>query len=367
MRLPRSPFAAVALALAVAGCAPSIPDAFARPFAAGQRALSAGRYDEAARSFDAAAAHATRVKDRDEARYLEARAKQRSGRFDDARATYDRLIADSPTGPRAARADFDRAELEIDRGDAERGFSMLREAVLRHPNHGVARAAFTRLLRRERTAGGDARVVAWLDAVAPKLAKTELAQQIEYDRALALHGLGQKQEARDALVATAAAHPYPFGALTDDALFRASEIDEELGHYAEAVADLRKLLATRESADTMGSYERPRDPEAQLRLALLYRDRLGDHAAARRALDELVRDYPTSILRDDALFQAARLAHDDGDARDACSLVERLVKDFPDSRFARCGGALCPGAEPPKGARACPDYILREIGVKDAD
>ena len=115
----------------------------------------------------------------------------------------------------------------------------------------------------------------------------------------------------------------------------------------------------------MGSYERPRYPAAQLHIAELYRDKLHDHAAARREFERLYERHRNSTKRDDAVWAEARLAREDGDLGVACELAERLVKEFPDSRYSRCAKAVCPSA--PAGKKECPEYVLREVGQKGRD
>jgi tetratricopeptide (TPR) repeat protein len=362
--------AAFAAALLGLGCAPTYGDAYLASMATGHRAFEAGRYDEAARAYDDAAAHALRVKDRDEARFLQARTYERAERFEDADRAYARLIADSPSGPRTIRAEFELADAEIERGDANRGYRLLAEAAAKHPEHGLSRHAIGRLVARAVEGGGEPGARAWLTQVTPSFAGTELAQVVSYERARSFDREGLHAEARDAYVRTAEAHPYPFGGLTDDALWRAAEIDEKLGRHAAAIADLRKLLGPREVSTMTGSYERPRYSEAQLRIARIYRDGLRDHAAARREFHKVFTDHPTSILRDDALWAEARLARTDGDARATCDLTRLLVKEIPESRYVACVRALCPDAEPAPGTRReCGDYILRELrdGVPSED
>jgi tetratricopeptide (TPR) repeat protein len=349
-------------ASSLVGCRIPRGDAFEHAFAAGQRAKYAGRYDEAARAFDEAARKAKRVKDRDEARYLEARAYEQAERFAEARSAYEKLTAYSPPGPRGERALFELAQLEIAHGDAARGRTMMLDATLTHPKAALARPSLIWLVRDAAASpGGEASAIALLDHIQGRLASTELDQRVRYERALCLDRLGHKQQAHDALVLTAQAYPYPVGSLTDDALLRAAELDVELGHYAHAIRDLRELLTTVETADTMGSYERPKFPRAQLLLAQVYRDGLGDHATARREFMKVYHQHTTSVVRDDALWQAARLARDDGDAADACELATLLVESLPESRYVSCATELCPAAKPPKGTRSCPDYLRREL------
>ena len=354
-----------ALALALAACAPSYGDGYLASLAAGQRASQAGRYDEAARAFDEAARKGQRVKDRDEARFLQARSLSRSERWADAERAYRQLVTESPSGPRSARAEFEIADLAIEHGDAEKGFALLLEATRRHPEHGLARHAVARLAEHAAERGGDEAALAWLDATAPGFHGTELDQVFAYERARLLEKMGRHEQARDAYVTTAKSHPYPFGGLTDDALWRAAEIDEELGRHGEAIEHLRQLLAPREVSTLSGSYERPRFSEAQLRIGLIYRDGLRDHAAARRELHKVFTDHPTSILRDDALWAEARIAREDGDAEGACEAVRLLVRELADSRYVPCAKLLCPSAPEPetKGKpRECNDYIRRELG-----
>ena len=349
-----------------AGCAPMRGDAYLAAFAGAERAFHAGRFTEAAAAWDAAAERALRVKDRDEARFLEARAQGRAGLWAEERRTYDRLVADSPEGPRTVRARFDLAELDIDHGDAARGWAALEQLARRYPAHGLSRPTIRRLLQHAEDAGGDAAALLWLDTRGAAFRGTDLDEVIAYERARALLRLGRKQEAHDAFLATAREHPYPSGGLTDDAYWHAAGIAEALGRYDEAVAHLRELLSSREPSGAWASYERPRYSEAQLKIALIYRDDLKNHAAARRELEKVYALHPTTIKRDDAVWAEARLAREDGDQDTTCKLARRLLTEFPESRYTPCAHEVCPAAAP--GRRACADYILRELrGVKDED
>ena len=357
--------AAALLALAT-GCAPVRGDAYLAAFAGAERAFHAGRFVEAASAWDDAAGRALRVKDRDEARFLEARAYDRAGLWAEARRTYERLAADSPGGPRTVRARFDVAELDIQHGDAAQGFQALEDTARASPAHGLSRPAIRRLLQHAQDEGGDAAALTWLDTRGKAFRGTDLDDVIAYERGRTLERLGRKQEAHDAFLATAHEHPYPSGGLTDDAYWHASIIDEELGRYDEAIAHLRELLSFREPSGAWASYERPRYSEAQLKIAHIYRDDLKDRASARRELEKLYALHPTTIKRDDAVWDEARLALEDGDRDTTCKLARRLLDEFPESRYARCAHDLCPSAAP--GKRACADYILRELhGVPGDD
>jgi tetratricopeptide (TPR) repeat protein len=339
------------------GCAPTRGDAYLAAFTAGQRAQHAGRFDEAARYFDEAAGKAARVKDRDEARFLQGRALERAGKWSDARGVYEKLLGEP--GPRTARAEFEIARIEIDHGDAARGRELLFAAARKNPGHGLARNAVKQLAAGVAEDGGEEARLAWLTKRAPELKGTPLEELMEYEAAVSLERLDRKAEARDAFLETAARHPYPFGAFTDDALWRAALLEEELGRPKEAIDHLRKLLAPREVSTQLGSYERPRFSEAQLKIAEIYRDKLKDRPAARRELRKLYTSHTTSTLRDDAMWAEAVMLFEDKDQSEACDVIARLVEGFPDSRYARCARVVCPTA--PAGKRACAEYIVREL------
>src|SRR5262249_40074151 len=159
------------------------------------------------------------------------------------------------------------------------------------PDHGVSRLALQRVAQHKADEGGEQAGIAWLQSIRPAVKGTELEQVVDYEIACALERTDKLVEARDAFLATARAHPYPFGNLTDDAYWHASQLEERLGHFQRAIEILRELLAPRERSDTMGSYERPRYSAAQLHIAELYRDGMKDHAAARREFHTLYSNH----------------------------------------------------------------------------
>lgn len=109
-----------------------------------------------------------------------------------------------------------------------------------------------------------------------------------------------------------------------------------------------------------GSYIRRRFPPALLQIAVILRDDLKDMAGARNVLLELPSRFPDSILRDDALWEAARLARLAGDEGGACDATGELVDEVPDSRFGPCVTLLCP-RQKPVGDRPCADYVAQDL------
>ncbi len=343
------------------GCGPAWGDAYLDAMAAGQRAYHAGRYAEAEANYAKAIEAAQRVKDRDEAMLLVARMQERDGKLDEARASYERIANASPPGPRRVRAAVAAAQILIKQGREPDGYARLVDIAKKNPNHGDARTALQRVLEREHEMGGVAAELAFLKREEATFQKTELEVFFSYRIAKATAESGDLPKARDLLVAHARANPYPHGPYTDNAFYRAAEIEVELGHPKEAITLLKEMLSVLEVAEKPGSYTRPLFPDGQWKIAEIYRDRLNDHTSARREFRRFYDDFPVALRRDDALWEEAKLAAQDGDESRACNVVETIREKLPDSRYVRCGRELCKSAEVPKEARECPAYIVKSV------
>ena len=350
---------AVAL-LALDACAPTLPRPYQEQRAAAERAYAAGRYEEAAHHWELAARAADRRRDRSEALYRAGASFERAGRHRDAAALYQKIAGDFAKSSRAARADFDRARLEIEHGERERGYALLERAMFAHADSGLAPRALSELLLRAKDRGGAGAARAELERLLPKLTRTPLAERAFYARATLLDEQGDRAAARDQYLQVARRFSYPIGALWDDALWHAARLENDLGNPRKAISYLERMLAQRESSFLQGSYERPRYAEAQFRIAELYRDRLHDTARARREFRKVWENHPTSLLKDDALWNEALLARGEGDRHAACASVALLADEAPDSRYVPCGKLLCDRAAV-DSRRACRAYIERAV------
>jgi TolA-binding protein len=341
-------------------CSSTAGDAWNASFYAAKRAYNAGRYAEAAELFGAAVKEAVRVKDRDEALFMRARMQSRMGANREAEATYASLLKISPRGPRAARAQIELARIAIDAGEA-RGMDLLADAIVRYPNDGAVRSALIDVVEHYRLTGGEQAVRARIEPWLPKVAGTEAEQHIEYELGLSLARSGKLDEAHAQLLRTARRHPYPKGSLTDDAFWHASLVAERRGDANQAVLDLRELLATREISQHGQSYERPKYPISQMRIAELYRDKLGDLRKAREEFRMVYAAHPSSTLADDAAWQEGIASLRLNEPEAACSAAKVLLKQFTRSRYLRCVKSLCPSLDPPSGNRECQRYIQAQL------
>jgi tetratricopeptide (TPR) repeat protein len=135
---------------------------------------------------------------------------------------------------------------------------------------------------------------------------------------------------------------YPNSGLRDDARWNGARISRAMGDPEGAVRRLRGLVGTREVALGTGSYFSIWLDDAQLELGRVLRDDLRDLPGAIRAFEKLPKDYPASILKDDALFELAVTQKAAGNPAKACAAIEKLVKQSPDSKYrARRGEVGC--------------------------
>lgn len=340
-------------------CAPQSRE-FVRAMNAADDAAQHGQYLEAAHGFDQAAATTSRVKDRDEARHAAAGMLARLGHDQEALARLDAIASTTPPSPEAGSAAYDAAMLRIRGGDPDAGWRGLDAMLHRFPNDGYGAPALHHLLAHADEAG-PAATLTYLRQLERDLKGTEREEEVVYEIALRLERTGDPAAARSTFLTVATRWPYPGGVLWDDALFHASLVDDAMGHTADAIADLDRMLERRERAIFAGSYERPRYAEAQLRKAELYR-RVGDHPHAEAAYHELYAHFTDTPTRDRGLFEEAKLLRGDGDPSTACARLETLVKEFPASRYAPCALLDCPtltvrpGPEAPK---ECHPYLER--------
>jgi tetratricopeptide (TPR) repeat protein len=349
------------LLLSLGACATSRGAAYNQAFAAGARAKYAGRHEEAAKRYEEAARASDIERDQDNALLMSAMELVAAGNVRDATERLDGIAKRHPQGAYAGEARYEAAVLRIRFGEADRGYAELERLIADFPERECARTALPRVLKhKDRTQGMEA-AIAYLDGLTQRgTANGRLGEAVRYEQAQRLRKLGQKERARDAYVDTATRWPYPKGSYFDDALYHAAEIEEELGRNTEAIALLERLVVEHETAEFMGSYQRPRMAAAQYRIGRIYEEKLKDMARAKEAYRRVFDKHTTSTLRDDALFREASLKLADNDANGACSSLGKLVSATPDSRYVPCAIAQCPQltrAKDSKAPQQCHGYL----------
>lgn len=358
------------VAASTTACAPSRGDAFLLASAQARRAESAGRFAEAAHSYDEASRTAKLPRDRNFAAYMAATMTDRAGDPVEAERRLRVLAKLDPPSEYSPVAGYLAAVYRYKAGDAATGHRELEEVSKKFPENGAAKSALRRLIQEADEEGSPAKTMAAIDRWLPSFRGTELEQLLTYERTKRLEATGDREGALTALLALADRFPYPKGAYRDDALFHASELEEALGRPQRAVAHLETLLKDREKSSLMGTYERPKFSKAMKRLADLYEFVLRDRPRAREALHRLYADFPSSLDRDDALYREAALWESDGNKGTACDRLDTLVSTFPNSRYVPCATLKCAAIKRPEKSKApaeCRGYLTRTMNGEKPD
>ncbi|MEO8701790.1 MAG: tetratricopeptide repeat protein [Kofleriaceae bacterium] len=240
----------------------------------------------------------------------------------------------------AALAVYRAGELLLHANQTRPAWTALWRVITEWPDEGPAADAIKTLVVDGR--GRDARALA--DQIAKlltALAETEVADNLVWALAdLEEHELANPTAARafyDRIPVD-----FPTSGLRDDARWHAARISRLLKDPAGAATRLRGLLATREVALGAGSYFSIWLDDAQLELGKVLRDDLADYTGAAAAFRRLPKDYPASILKDDARYELAITLDRAGDHAGACHALAALARDAPDSKYVARGKELCP-------------------------
>jgi len=318
----------LSLSLLLGGCIATISEprseAHVAAMAEATRHHHHGRFDEAMESWSEASRAADRRVDRDEADYRRAQTLRRLDRLDEALALFDAIAERRPVSRRTVRARFEAARIRLDRGEVERGRASLEHIVREHPEDGPAGRALVLLLE-----GLDpAAQLALIDALLERVADTDLGDDLLTHQARLLRARGDVDGAVASLERIVAEHPYPHGQRWDDALWRLADLAMERDDPAAAIAYLRQMIEPHTQTVPPGSQTLPRMPAAGLRIGRIYRDALDDPERAQTAFEAMVAEFPTSRLRDDALYEAGAMWLDRDDPARGCPLLRRVVEEF---------------------------------------
>jgi tetratricopeptide (TPR) repeat protein len=257
---------------------------------------------------------------------------ERANRRDDAIAVYLAIPARAADDPvTMSTATLRAGDLLLRAGKIVPAWTALWKTVTDYPDEPVAADALGILLADGRHR--DAKALSdQIESLITPLAETGIADNLVWSLAdLAEHELGNREAARayyDRIPSD-----FPESGLRDDARWHAARLSRELGDPAGAVTRLRALLATREVSFGAGSYFSIWLDDAQLELGRILRDDLHDLRAAVAAFRRLPKDYPASILRDDALYELAVTLAAANDAPGACAAVRDLEKLDKDSKY----------------------------------
>ncbi len=286
-----------------------------------------GRREDAAEAWAEAARTAERRVDRDEAEYRRARTLLELHREREALALLDALAARRPVSRRTVRALFDSALVRIELGETERAYAALTVIVREHSGDGPASRALRLLMEARASEPAEARL-SFLRELYAEVGEDDLGDDVLWMQADVLEERGDREAVIDVLERLVREHPYPHGQRWDDALFRLADLAEAREDWAEAIRHLSRILDPHEHTVIPGSQTLPRMPEARLRIARIYRDRLRDPARAAEHFTGTYAEFPTSTLRDDALYELGAMWLDLGERAEGCETLRRVAREF---------------------------------------
>jgi len=304
-----------------------------------ERRADAGDVEGAITAYRAAQAKCTSLRPPRRARAAcadallgEAEVLEHAGRTREAIDAYLAVPVRAPDDPTTSATAVHRAgELLLRAGEIKPAWTALWRVVTDWPDEQAAGDALRALIEDGRRR--DARALAdQISQILTALAETQVADNLVWSLAdLSEHELANLPAARafyDRIPAD-----FPTSGMRDDARWHAARLSRALGDSQGAVTRLRALVATREVAFGAGSYFSVWLDDAQLELGRILRDGLADLPGAIAAFERLPRDYPASILRDDALFELAVTHARAGDPARACAALARLAAQSPDSKY----------------------------------
>ena len=342
MRLPEKSFLIAAAFCGVSACVPSHPPTLSRERGAEYLAamaeanthLNAHDTVTAANDFSRAAQTAERRVDRDEALFREAMTRLHSDppEVEKSLALLDEVARERPTSRRTGRALFEASRLRISHGERELGLRGLEAFISEFPDHGDGSHALRILLEENSTQSISSRI-SWLETLYQHGAKDgDVGDDVLMARAELMHESGDLAAAMNELERLLLNHPYPFGQRWDDASLRLADFAEEANDEPRAAATIERMLSVWEPTGIPGSFTLAGFTKGLLRLAQIYRDKLHDPTRALSTYARLYDDMRFSLLRAEALVEAAEVLAAQNENARACSLVHRVISDFPDAR-----------------------------------
>lgn len=347
MRLRVGLAAAVGL---VAGCpaSPLPEDEYVREVAGAGRAERANRYGEASEGYERAAERTADEAVARSALYRAAITADQAGEAERAMALYLSVAERWPGTQDAGRALYDAGRLAQRSGREDEAIGLWRRLIRDEPASAMSEVAVRRLYQayedRGDLEGFAALVEEELDRGLDR--DVDLVAALRLYRARAWAALDRPREAYADLESGLERCPYPYCVFWDDLPWEGARIARDRGEWQRAVEWIDRLLFWKEECWFFnGSFYSAYFDDAQRLKAELLRDELGDAAGAAEAFLDL-EEFTDSVLRDDGLFEAAKLYLGPlADPERGCALLRRLIEDYPDSNHRRAAREL--SARPP--------------------
>jgi len=251
--------------------------------------------------------------------------------------------AASETEEWASQARSLRAELaELD-GDLNAAMQLYDSVIVDYPSSATAQRAFDRVLRSFDEVDSPALGVQWLAELHQRLemngGEATLADNVLYEMAKLFHDkLGDDEsaiKALETLLETA-----PMSPLQDDATFLLAQIARTQGRAQEALALFERIAREHDASWAMGEYDSALRDDAMLARVEIFLS-LGEGQAAVDEYQRILDAFPGYLGRARIAFERATLLREAlGDEAAYRAALEELVADYPESVYAEKAAAI---------------------------
>jgi tetratricopeptide (TPR) repeat protein len=281
-----------------------------------------------------AARESTWTRTHNQAVYREARELEVSGDREGALRLYLEIAESDPDGEMASRCLYYAGRMAWEDGDLETALSRLRRVIEEYHHKGLAPQAVRRAVQWSTERHGSDKAIEFLREMEPCVEGTDVHDTLLYQWALLEEEAGRWERALELLERLARLYPRPRSTIYDDAMWRAANIALDHREPRRALTYLQDLVSWREDSIATGSYYTPWTGEAQLLIGRIYLEHLDEPDAAVRAFEELA-TFPDTRFADDGLWWAFRAHLAQGDRRQGCGALRRLLEQFPHSSYYR--------------------------------
>ncbi len=297
-----------------------------------ERLMDHGQILEARAGFEALQHQTTRPADRRMIEYRLAVLLEREGRWREAVRAYELLWNEGERDEISGHAVFRAAQVMYAHlGAPEEGLRLWEGLLKALPEVVAADRALQAILAHWEGQGDTQMALRVIDRLYRSLRETRIGDNLLFSRAAISRRRG---EGSVAIVAyERLLERYPTSGLRDDARWLMAEIHREAGRHEAALIQLKLLAEDREVSWQLGSYDSELTDDARFRRGVIYLDDLRDPTGAEVEFARFVREFPESLLRDDARWNIVQARLRRGDGAAAARGCEALVREEPRSRW----------------------------------
>ncbi|MFU8805573.1 MAG: tetratricopeptide repeat protein [Bradymonadaceae bacterium] len=264
-----------------------------------------------------------------------ARLANRQGRTAEALERFEALWSAPLKDSTGGRALYETALItanELD--DREASLALHRRVIVEYPDFVASEFSLAEMKRQYTRRGEHQAFIDLLEAVHDEVAGTTVGHQVLFMRARQIQKhLGDDDRALQVYLDVH--HGCIECAVGDDALWEMIQI-YKARQWWNAASELLDHLARRTEASWfVGTYNSPRAGDARFELGLINLLFLEDYPAARSHFNQYLKDFPHSFHADDAAWHIVQSHRIEEDERLHQRKLERFLRDYPESRFAR--------------------------------